>query len=180
MARKFLPYHLPLIRQPTFSHSQQIKNSGIHSTILMARSLSQSILKLIPITKPRPSSSRLISFRTQSNEPNPSESSDPYSDPLLRILEDSIHRIISSRSAPDWLRFIPGSSYWVPPSTARSHALSQLVEKLANPLTPDESMSTTTARGWPSSDYFIKGRSLHPVEVDLASNTSFDAEDEEG
>ncbi|KAK8629137.1 hypothetical protein V6N13_077991 [Hibiscus sabdariffa] len=146
----------------------------------MARSLSlsQSILKLSPIAKPRPSPSRLLSRRTQSNQPSPSDSSD--SDPLLRKLEDAIQRIIVRRSAPDWLPFIPGSSYWVPPSTARSYGLAQLVEKLANPLTPDESMSTTTARGWPSSDYFIQGGSSHPVEVDLTTNTSSKSEDEEG
>ncbi|KAK8514287.1 hypothetical protein V6N13_063184 [Hibiscus sabdariffa] len=142
----------------------------------MARSLSQSILKLSPIAKPRPSPSRLLSLRTQSNQPSPSDSSDP----LLRKLEDAIQRIIVRRSAPDWLPFIPGSSYWVPPSTARSYGLAQLVEKLANPLTPDESMSTTTARGWPSSDYFIQGGYSHPVEVDLTTNTSSKSEDEEG
>ncbi|XWS19239.1 hypothetical protein CRYUN_Cryun32bG0113800 [Craigia yunnanensis] len=151
----------------------------------MARSLSQTIIKLSPITNLRPSSSRLLSIRTQSNQPNHSDFSDPSSDssssdPLLRKLEDAIHRIIVRRSAPDWLPFLPGSSYWVPPSTAQSYGLAQLVEKLANPLTPEESMSTTTVRGWPSSDYFIKGGSPHPVEVDMTSNTSSKSEDEEG
>ncbi|XVF23195.1 hypothetical protein REPUB_Repub13aG0016300 [Reevesia pubescens] len=153
----------------------------------MARSLYQSIIKLSPITKPRPSSARLLFVRTQSNQPNhPDLSSDPSSDsssssdPLLRKLEDAIHRIIVRRSAPDWLPFLPGSSYWVPPSTAQSYGLAQYVEKLANPLTSEESMSTTTVRGWPSSDYFIKGGSPHPVEVDMTSNTSSKSEDEEG
>ncbi|KAK8496269.1 hypothetical protein V6N13_130334 [Hibiscus sabdariffa] len=134
----------------------------------MARSLCQTIIKLHPITKPTPSSSRVLSFRSQSNQPShfdqPDASSDASSDPLLRKLEDAIHRIIVRRSAPDWLPFLPGSSYWVPPSTARSYGLAQIVEKLANPLTPDESISTTTVRGWPSSEYFIKGGSPHPVE----------------
>ncbi|KAL1165311.1 hypothetical protein V6Z11_A06G123000 [Gossypium hirsutum] len=124
----------------------------------MARSLSQSVLSFRLITKPHPSSSH------------------------------AIHRIIVRRSAPDWLPFIPGSSYWVPPSTAQSYGLAQLVEKLANPLTSEESMCTTAARGWPSSDYFIKDNfncqflcgSPHPVEVDLISNTSSKSEDEEG
>ncbi|KHG07741.1 Putative sugar uptake [Gossypium arboreum] len=128
----------------------------------MARSLSQSVLSFRLITKPHPSSSRLLAVRTQSNQPNPSDSSDSSSDPLLRKLEDAIHRIIVRRSAPDWLPFIPGSFYWVPPSTAQSYGLAQLVEKLANPLTSEESMCTTAARGWPSSDYFIKGSSRIP------------------
>ncbi|XWS16615.1 hypothetical protein CRYUN_Cryun34aG0105200 [Craigia yunnanensis] len=152
----------------------------------MARSLSQTIIKLSPITKPRPSSSHLFSLRTQSNQPNHSDLSDPStdssssSDPLLRKLEDAIHQIIVRRSAPDWLPFLPGSSYWVPPSTAQSVGLAQLVEKLANPLTPEESMSATTVRGWPSSNYFIEGGSPHPVEVDMTSNISSKSEDEEG
>ncbi|KAK8500295.1 hypothetical protein V6N13_008812 [Hibiscus sabdariffa] len=133
----------------------------------MAPSLCQTIIKLRSITKPT-ASSRLLSFRTQSTQPNlpdhPDASSDSSSDPLLRILEDAIHRIIVRRSAPDWLPFLPGSSYWVPPATAQSYDLAQIVQKLANPLTPEESLSTTTVRGWPSSEYFIKGGLPHPVE----------------
>ncbi|XP_022721369.1 uncharacterized protein LOC111278895 [Durio zibethinus] len=152
----------------------------------MAPFLSQTIMRLSPISKPRSSSYRLLSVRTQSTQPNHSDLSDPSSDSssssdqLLRKLEDAIHRIIVRRSAPDWLPFLPGSSYWVPPSAAHSYGLAQLVEKLANPLTPEESMSTTTVRGWPSSDYFIKGRSPHPVEVDITSSISSKSEDEEG
>ncbi|GMI77432.1 hypothetical protein HRI_001412500 [Hibiscus trionum] len=150
----------------------------------MARSLCQTIIKLRPITKPSPSSSRVLSIRSQSSQPNhfdhPDASSDASSDPLLRKLEDAIHRIIVRRSAPDWLPFLPGSSYWVPPSTARSYGLAQIVERLANPLTPEESMSTTTVRGWPSSEYFIKGGPPHPVEVEMTSNTKSKSEDEEG
>jgi hypothetical protein len=56
-------------------------------------------------------SSRLLTLRAQSNIPNsnsPSETDDSSSvssstDPLLRKLEDAIHRIIVRRAAPDWL-----------------------------------------------------------------------------
>jgi hypothetical protein len=112
-------------------------------------------------------SSRLLTLRAQSNIPNsnsPSETDDSSSassstDPLLRKLEDAIHRIIVRRAAPDWLPFLPGSSYWVPSprSTSGSLGIAHLVEKLANPLSDEESLSTTTVRGWPSSDYFVKG-----------------------
>jgi len=30
----------------------------------------------------------------------------------LRKLEDALHSIIVRQSAPDWLPFVPGSSYW--------------------------------------------------------------------
>lgn len=125
----------------------------------MARSLSQIQTKLTHASAAARLSSRMLTLRSQSNLPNAaaadhSDSSDLSSDPLLRKLEDAIHRIIVRRSAPDWLPFRPGSSYWVPPQNV---GLAQLIEKLANPLTQEQSMSTTTARGWPCSDYFIEG-----------------------
>ncbi|GKV26750.1 hypothetical protein SLE2022_379710 [Rubroshorea leprosula] len=153
----------------------------------MARSLSQALIKLSPISPSpaRPSSTRLLAVRSQSNVPNHSDLSDPSdssssTDPLLRKLEDAIHRIIVRRSAPDWLPFLPGSSYWVPPPTSQSYGIAQLVEKLANPLTHEESMSTTTVRGWPSSEYFIKGGPPQPVEVETTSEHLSKPEDEEG
>ncbi|MFS7934821.1 hypothetical protein Hanom_Chr05g00396181 [Helianthus anomalus] len=96
----------------------------------------------------------------------------------LRKLEDVIHNIIVRQSAPDWLPFLPGSSYWVPPRRHRpqSDALLQVFKGLAVPLTEDESMSLSSSRGWPSSAYFIQGTSpVHPVEVKVDKN-----EDEEG
>ncbi|PRQ51901.1 hypothetical protein RchiOBHm_Chr2g0149611 [Rosa chinensis] len=128
----------------------------------MARSLSQT-LTLTRHLSPKTSSS-FITLRAQSNLPFHHDQSDPSAadssatvDPLLRKLEDAIHRIIVRKSAPDWLPFVPGASYWVPPPRSRSHGLAQLVEKLANPMTEEESMSMTTVRGWPSSAYFIQG-----------------------
>lgn len=130
----------------------------------MARSLSQTLTLTRHLSpKSSSSSSRLITLRAQSNLPFHNDQTDPATDssatvdPLLRKLEDAIHRIIVRKSAPDWLPFVPGASYWVPPPRSRSHGLAQLVEKLANPLTEEESMSMTTVRGWPSSSYFIQG-----------------------
>ncbi|XP_070676380.1 uncharacterized protein [Malus domestica] len=79
------------------------------------------------------------------------------SDPLLRKLEDAIHWIIVRRSVPDWLPLLPGASYWVPHPRSRSHGLAQLVDKLAKPLSEEETMSMSTVKGWPSSAYFIEG-----------------------
>ncbi|KAF4347563.1 hypothetical protein CsatB_021876 [Cannabis sativa] len=143
----------------------------------MARSVSQTLTLTLARhftpKSPHPSSSSiLLSHRTQSSLPSQpnndltdiNDASSSSSDPLLTKLEDAIHRIIVRRSAPDWLPFRPGSSYWVPPPRSRKYGLTQLVEKLANPLTEEESMSTTTVRGWPSSDYFVQGASPHQIE----------------
>ncbi|XP_023748629.1 uncharacterized protein LOC111896892 [Lactuca sativa] len=91
----------------------------------------------------------------------------------LRKLDDVIHNLIVRQSAPDWLPFIPGSSYWVPPRRHRpeSHDLFEVLNQITNPLTEDESMSLSTSRGWPSSAYFIEGTSpTHPVEVKIQNN----------
>ncbi|EOA35835.1 hypothetical protein CARUB_v10021076mg [Capsella rubella] len=107
--------------------------------------------------------------------------SQSQSDPLLHKLEDAVHRIMVRRSAPDWLPFVPGASYWVPPPRSQTHGIAKLVEKLANPISDEESISISSVRGWPSSDYFIKGV-VEPqsMETETASKTASHSEDEEG
>ncbi|OAY77051.1 hypothetical protein ACMD2_07232 [Ananas comosus] len=84
-----------------------------------------------------------------------------------RRLEEAIHRVLARRSAPEWLPFVPGASYWVPPPRPlgrgrrrRGRALG-LVEIVGahvfSPMTEEEELSFTTARGWPSSEYFVEG-----------------------
>ncbi|RRT33626.1 hypothetical protein GW17_00061851, partial [Ensete ventricosum] len=74
----------------------------------------------------------------------------------MRRLEDVIHAIVVRRSAPYWLPFLPGSSYWVPPPNCH-RGVAEIVSRLANPMTEEEIMSFTTVRGWPSSAYFVEG-----------------------
>ncbi|KAL4564347.1 hypothetical protein LXL04_028407 [Taraxacum kok-saghyz] len=88
----------------------------------------------------------------------------------LKKLEDAIHSIIVRQSAPDWLPFVPGSSYWVPPRRHRpdSQGIISVLRKFSKPMTDEESMSTSSSRGWPSSAYFIEGTSvMHPVPVEM-------------
>ncbi|XP_071725426.1 uncharacterized protein [Rutidosis leptorrhynchoides] len=103
----------------------------------------------------------------------------------LRKLDDAIHNIIVRQSAPDWLPFVPGSSYWVPPRRrpSESHGLVDVLNRLTNTLTQDESMSLSTSRGWPSSAYFIEG--TYPFEsVEVIDDNNQEAmsqhDDEEG
>lgn len=74
----------------------------------------------------------------------------------VQRIEDAIHGIIVKRSAPDWLPFRPGYSYWVPPRR-ESYGIAELVNTLSNNLGDDEVMSLTTSRGWPSSTLFANG-----------------------
>lgn len=87
----------------------------------------------------------------------------------IRTLEDAIHSIIVSHTAPDWLPFLPGSSYWVPPKRRADNNFVELVGQLVNPLIEEESLSLiNSSRGWPCSSVFFEG-SEHsiPVEVDV-------------
>ncbi|XP_008798089.1 uncharacterized protein LOC103713092 [Phoenix dactylifera] len=81
----------------------------------------------------------------------------------VRRFEDAIHSIIIRRSAPDWLPFIPGASYWVPPRK-QAHRVAELIEKLSNPWTEEETLSFMTNRGWPSSSHFLEGTSSRRVK----------------
>ncbi|CAN6879342.1 unnamed protein product [Brassica oleracea] len=155
----------------------------------MARSLSISLSK-VRLTASASSllpSSHLLSFRSQSSDRrgdlHETDTASP-SDPLIQKLEDAVHRIFVRRAAPDWLPFVPGASYYVPPpgSGSQSHGVAQLVAKLANPLTDEETLSTNSSHGWPSSDYFLRGVQPRLMEnkIETSSNTEYHSEDEEG
>ncbi|XP_043714293.1 uncharacterized protein LOC122662655 [Telopea speciosissima] len=159
----------------------------------MARALSQTLIRVSSspsfLSTKNPSlapSSRFLNHRNRSNGSEKAQlievdlDSDNEVEVLgMRRLEDAIHGIIVRRSAPDWLPFIPGSSYWVPPRR-RPSGLLELVGKLANPLTEEESLALTTVRGWPSSQYFVEGESPYPVECNTNAKKTSQSEDEEG
>ncbi|KAL7100426.1 hypothetical protein ACP275_09G144900 [Erythranthe tilingii] len=73
---------------------------------------------------------------------------------MVDKIEDAIHGIIVIRSKPDWLPFVPGSSYWAPPRRV-SYGVAEVVNKIANALTEEEYLSLTSLQGWPSSAYYI-------------------------
>ncbi|KAH7857795.1 hypothetical protein Vadar_016526 [Vaccinium darrowii] len=136
------------------------------------------------IKKSSTTSHRLVAFRTQSSqservETNVVVESSDSETLAVQSIEDAIHRIIERRSAPDWLPFVPGSSYWVPPRKP-SYGIADLVEKLANSLTDDEVMSLATTRGWPSSSFFVNDTSPDPAEVESTSTCTSQSVDEEG
>ncbi|WJX57683.1 dihydrolipoyl dehydrogenase [Trifolium repens] len=79
----------------------------------------------------------------------------------LKLFDELIQRSLVKKSTPDWLPFVPGSSFWVPPRPTHSNVV-HLVHKITGaenrlPFSNDESLSLSSVRGWPSSNYFIKG-----------------------
>ncbi|XP_015895262.1 uncharacterized protein LOC107429094 isoform X1 [Ziziphus jujuba] len=125
-----------------------------------------------------------------SSSSSSSSASDGESEALMiRKLDDVVQRIIVQKSTPDWLPFIPGSSFWVPPRR-NSVKFVDLVGKLADRLSEEETLSLATDRGWPCSDFFIhvnvEADKSAEMEVEMevkvltnSQNTSH-FEDEEG
>ncbi|KAA8522712.1 hypothetical protein F0562_009126 [Nyssa sinensis] len=176
----------------------------------MARVLSQALFRSLSSSSsttptfhfskspPLGLSHRILSHRNRSNQSGEAQlievdlKSDGDEEALgIRKLEEAIHSIIVKRSAPDWLPFIPGSSYWVPPRSFRPYnGVVELVGKLANPLTEDEAMSFTSSRGWHSSAYIVEGcgASAYPVPMEVevevkiqkTSENASQSDDEEG
>ncbi|GAB4849944.1 hypothetical protein Ancab_029244 [Ancistrocladus abbreviatus] len=152
----------------------------------MARSLSQTIAKLTPLSLSNSSPSRLLTLRHRTNLPEKSNridielGSDAEMERIaIQKLEDAIHRIIIKRSQPKWLPFVPGASYWVPPKS-KARGFAEVISKLAVSVNKDEAMSLATDRGWPSSEYFFKGASPSPLEGETDSKKTSRNEEEEG
>ncbi|CAO2176025.1 unnamed protein product [Urochloa humidicola] len=124
----------------------------------------------------------------------------PGSFPSVRIrrLEDAIHGVLVRRATPDWLPFVPGGSFWVPP-LRRPQGVAELISRIAAaggtegvpgaagaaveimeidaPMTEEEALSFSTARGWPSASYFVDGKSEHSKK--RAGKDATQADDEE-
>lgn len=86
-------------------------------------------------------------------------------DEEVKRLEDEIYAFMVRQAAPAWLPFRPGFSYWVPPrkstpAAAASVNITNLIGRIVHPMTEEESLSLTTARGWPSYVYYFEGISF--------------------
>ncbi|CAN8271124.1 unnamed protein product [Cochlearia groenlandica] len=103
---------------------------------------------------------RLYSSKPQRIEINHDSSTSPSSKAeaaTLKKLNEYVRRIIVHNSTPDWLPFAPGSSFWVPPHKQTAAKIADLVEKVTNPLTEEESLSVSSPFGLrlPCSSFYI-------------------------
>ncbi|ESQ50533.1 hypothetical protein EUTSA_v10022870mg [Eutrema salsugineum] len=93
---------------------------------------------------------------------------------ILKKLNEFVRRIIVQNSTPDWLPFAPGSSFWVPPHQNTAAKIANLVDKVTNPLTEEESLSLYSPNGCPCSSFFIPpdhdSSSTKEVEVSMELN----------
>ncbi|XAR74052.1 hypothetical protein NMG60_11008216 [Bertholletia excelsa] len=166
----------------------------IASHVKMARALYQTLIRCPQSASypakfpPTRDAARLVARRTQSSQTNNFQRSldggvvdsdaDQRETLAVQKIEDAIHRIIVKRSAPDWLPFVPGSSYWVPPRRS-SYGIAQLVDKMANALSDEEVMSIATSRGWPSSAFFLNDATSDPTGTEATSKNMSESKDED-
>ena len=137
----------------------------------MARFLSLTrtpLLKLHPKMTPRFHSTKPLNSQDldlDSATSSPEDSVNVISGGVQK-LEEVMQSIMAPKIAPDWLLFLPGYSYWVPPSPSIGHhgKLIEVVGRVsAAPLwrqpalTKDQMMAFSTSKGWPSEAYFIEG-----------------------
>ncbi|KAJ0090992.1 hypothetical protein Patl1_14165 [Pistacia atlantica] len=83
----------------------------------------------------------------------------------IKKLEDIVQKIIVQKATPDWLPFMPGWSFWVPPQR-RPNTIVDWMSKLANQLTEEETLSLTTVRGWPCSSFLLEDLGKMDIEVE--------------
>ncbi|PON74153.1 hypothetical protein PanWU01x14_053630 [Parasponia andersonii] len=101
-------------------------------------------------------------------------SSDGESEALMiKRLDDVVQRIIVQRATPDWLPFLPGSSFWVPPRR-NSLKFTDLVDKLHDQLGDEESLSLPSDRGWPCTEFLVERKgsvSGHTSEINAEGSS---------
>ncbi|GAA0163908.1 hypothetical protein LIER_19666 [Lithospermum erythrorhizon] len=132
----------------------------------MANTISQTIIRTLK-SNPNPhlllsaksslSMPRLVAVRGYSVPPNINviDDNNNHADMeamAVRKIENAIHQIMVLKSVPDWLPFVPGGSYWIPP-VKRINGIHQILHTIANPLRDEEYLSLTNVRGWPSSGF---------------------------
>ncbi|XP_037436556.1 uncharacterized protein LOC125531583 [Triticum urartu] len=137
----------------------------------MARLLAQSLARPSPATASVLPPLRGLSTKVELIEIDLAEE-DPSSVEVvgIRRMEEAIHGVMVRRATPEWLPFVPGGSFWVPP-VRRPRGVAELVGRIAAsgvgevsyeaepyvPMTEEEVLSLSTARGWPSAAYFVEG-----------------------
>lgn len=134
----------------------------------MARIISQSVqrhlylqsppLILLPHTRHRSFKAQVIEIDLESSSASHTASGgDSEADRLvIKKLEEIVQSIIVQKATPDWLPFMPGWSFWVPPPR-RPNTIVDWMSKLSNQLTEEEMLSLTTVRGWPCSSFLLEG-----------------------
>nr|XP_043628340.1 uncharacterized protein LOC122599820 [Erigeron canadensis] len=150
-------------------------------TLIRSQSINQTHHRFFSSQTPK---TQLIEIDLDSS--SSSSSSDTEVEVLgIRKLEDAIHSLIVKQSKPDWIPFVPGSSYWVPPRIQHKKisaindvfndddnvfvggSAAGIVGLLARfnenkkqqMILNDDEFRLVLNKGWPSYSYFVQGTS---------------------
>ncbi|KAL0916653.1 hypothetical protein M5K25_014181 [Dendrobium thyrsiflorum] len=147
--------------------ARRLSQALIHNSQSVARDLSASghLLRGLALSP----SSRLVGVRLHSDHPKAghlieidlSQAADAANVDVeiltTRGMENAIEALFVHKSAPGWLPFAPGSSYWIPPrSRGQGFGLGS-IGRLEKSLTKEEVLSQGSRRGWPSLSFFADG-----------------------
>jgi hypothetical protein len=108
---------------------------------MMARLLAQTLTLTRPGPSPSTASLRGLATKVEVIEIDLTEddpagsSSSPTASPSVEVvgirrLEEAIHGVMVRRATPDWLPFVPGGSFWVPP-LRRPHGVAEIFSRIA-------------------------------------------------
>ncbi|KAJ7541140.1 hypothetical protein O6H91_10G048300 [Diphasiastrum complanatum] len=79
---------------------------------------------------------------------------------LARRVEQAINEYRVRKAAPDWLPFLPGSSYWIPPERESAADNGEEIPVVRLELSDDELFALLAPSGWPSSSVSEKASSM--------------------
>ncbi|GAB2246849.1 hypothetical protein Droror1_Dr00006731 [Drosera rotundifolia] len=159
----------------------------------MAPLMYRTLARTIP--SPTLFSSRLLTRRHRSVLPqfteldlesfvsNPAEKQSS----TAKMLEEFVHGVMVRRSTPDWIQFVPGASFWVPPGPKAPRGLELVAigggKGKGMGLSVEERRCLTSGTGcWPSSEYFIHDSTPHnpaATEAEVPLEPSSEKESEE-
>ncbi|KAK4746564.1 hypothetical protein SAY87_025601 [Trapa incisa] len=121
-------------------------------------------------------SGKLIEVDLESSPSIPSSSDGEVEVLKMRKLEEAIHALFVEKSTPDWLPFIPGSSFWVPPRK-RPVDVVDLVEKLMKQSIEEETLNFTSSRGWPALEFLSSKDGAPETVLELEVEVEADKDD---
>lgn len=76
-----------------------------------------------------------------------------------RVVEQVLHEFRIQKAAPDWLPFLPGGSFWVPPAEEEEEDRKSYIPSFDN-ATEGEVLALMMPMGWPGPDTVPEGKNL--------------------
>lgn len=86
---------------------------------------------------------------------------------MVKKMEEGIQLLLVQKATPDWIPFVPGTSFWVPPREGphrgrrrRRREMADVIRQLDVLATPDEKLPQFMNSRWPCREFFTDQGSL--------------------